>query len=195
MRCELNQLPMSISQAEHIMASCFTLAGASKAKRRATAAMLIHFHNGFPMVMSSGVNGTMPGESNLMENEDLTLSLDTVIHAEVNCLDRLEEHTLWPDDEDILFCTDSPCPECLRALEAADVKTVVYAREYRLTDHLDASAINMFCLDLKQIEVNMRRAIDRMSEVIVAVSPKEATIALRNIDTTKIIKAIPRGES
>ncbi|WAK44431.1 hypothetical protein [Erwinia phage vB_Ea_2910A] len=166
MRCTLNELPINITQAEHIMASVFTLAGASKSKRRATAAMLIHFHNGFPTIVSSGVNGTEPGASNVMENEDLTLSLDTVIHAEVNCLNRMEEYSMWANEEDILFCTDSPCPNCLADLEAEGVKTVVYAREYRLTDHLDASPIKMFCLDMDSVVQRMQHGIDRIKEVI-----------------------------
>lgn len=166
MRCPLNELPMNLDQAEHIMASVFTLAGSSKSKRRATAAMLVHFHHGFPTVISSGVNGTQPGESNVMENDDLTLSLDTVIHAEVNCLNRMEEYSMWADEKDILFCTDSPCPNCLADLEAEGVKTVVYAREYRLTEHLDASKIKMFCLDMKSVELRMLRGIERMKEVI-----------------------------
>ncbi|QZE58589.1 hypothetical protein pEaSNUABM28_00032 [Erwinia phage pEa_SNUABM_28] len=164
---------MSAEQAEHIMASVFTLAGASKSKRRATAAMLIHFHDGFPTIISSGVNGTMPGESNVMETPDLTLSLNTVIHAEVNCLNRMEEYSLWANEQDILFCTDSPCPNCLADLEAEGVKTVVYAREYRLTDHLDASSIKMFCLDMKSVEHRMLRGIERMNEVIATTPASE----------------------
>ncbi|QZE56233.1 dCMP deaminase [Erwinia phage pEa_SNUABM_32] len=166
MRCNLTELPIKLEQAEFIMASVFALAGASKSKRRATAAMLVHFHKGFPTIISSGVNGTMPGESNVMENADLTLSLDTVIHAEANCLNRMEEYNMWSDDQDILFCTDSPCPNCLAYLEAEGVKTIVYAREYRLTDHLDASDIKMFCLDMDSVIQRMQHSIDRSKEVI-----------------------------
>ncbi len=166
MRLELKDLPIKLDQAEFIMASVFALAGSSKSKRRATAAMLVHLHQGFPMIISSGVNGTEPGTSNVMENDDLTLSLPTVIHAEVNCLNRLEDYNLWAENNDILFCTDSPCPNCLQALEKEGVQTIVYAREYRLTDHLDASDIKMFHLDLASVETKMRSAIDRMNEVI-----------------------------
>ncbi|QZE59273.1 dCMP deaminase [Erwinia phage pEa_SNUABM_2] len=173
MRCDLKDLPLALDQAEHILASVFTLAASSKSKRRATAAMLVHFHNGFPMILSSGVNGTTPGESNVMETPDLTLSLDTVIHAEVNCLDRLEDYSLWADFRDVLFCTDSPCPNCLTELTTAGVKTVVYAREYRLTDHLDASDIKMFCLDMKSVEHRMLRGIERMNEVIATTPASE----------------------
>lgn len=173
MRCDLKELPMKLEQAEFIMGSVFALAGASKSKRRATAAMLIHFHHGFPAIVSSGVNGTEPGESNVMENADLTLSLDTVIHAEVNCLNRMEEYNLWADDSDILFCTDSPCPNCLADLEAEGVKTVVYAREYRLTDHLDASNIRMFCLDMDSVVNRMQSSMDRIREVIATTPASE----------------------
>ncbi|AWY08311.1 dCMP deaminase [Erwinia phage vB_EamM_Alexandra] len=173
MRCDLKELPLALDQAEHIMASVFTLAASSKSKRRATAALLIHFHNGFPTIVSSGVNGTEPGTSNVMENDDLTLSLNTVIHAEENCLNRMEEYSLWANEEDILFCTDSPCPNCLAYLECEGVKTVVYAREYRLTDHLDASDIKMFCLDMKSVEHRMLRGIERMNEVIATTPASE----------------------
>lgn len=173
MRCDLKELPMKLEQAEFIMGSVFALAGASKSKRRATAAMLVHFHNGFPMILSSGVNGTAPGASNVMENADLTLSLDTVIHAEVNCLDRLEDYSLWAEHDDILFCTDSPCPNCLEELRTAGVNTVVYAREYRLTDHLDASDIRMFCLDIDSVVQRMQHGIDRSKEVIATTPASE----------------------
>ena len=173
MRCDLKELPLALDQAEHIMASVFTMAAASKSKRRATAAVLVHFSDGFPMIVSSGVNGTEPGASNVMETPDLTLSLDTVIHAEVNCLNRLEEHTMWAEHDDVLFCTDSPCPDCLAELKTAGVKTVVYAREYRLTDHLDASDIKMFCLDMNAVEQRMVRGIERMKEVIATTPASE----------------------
>ena len=166
MRCELKDLPISIEQAEHIMASTFTLAAASKSKRRATAALLVHLNNGYPMILSSGVNGTRPGESNIMETSDLTLSLPSVIHAEVNCINRLDQYSLWPEPEDILFCTDSPCPDCLHEIESVGITTIIYAREYRLTDHLDASQVKMFCLDLNSVEARMVRGIERMKEVI-----------------------------
>lgn len=166
MRCPIDQLPIALDQAEHIMASCFTLAAASKSKRRATAAMLVHFEDGFPTIISSGVNGTAPGASNVMENADLTLSLSSVIHAEVNCINRMEEQGMWVRDGNILFCTDSPCPNCLDAMEVEGIETVVYAREYRLTDHLDASDIKMFCLDMDNVAASMQLGLDRMREVI-----------------------------
>lgn len=166
MRCSINDLPIKLDQAEHIMASVFTLASASKSKRRATAAMLVHFEDGFPTIISSGVNGTVPGASNVMENADLTLSLSSVIHAEVNCINRMEEQGMWVRDGNILFCTDSPCPNCLDAMEVEGVETIVYAREYRLTDHLDASTIKMFCLDIDSVVRRMQHGIDRINEVI-----------------------------
>lgn len=168
MRCELTELPIAVDQAEAIMASVFALAVASKSKRRATDAMMIQFIDGFPMIKSSGVNGTVPGSSNVCETPDLLTTLPHVIHAEANCLDRLNDYNSLVTDQDILFCTDSPCPDCLRQLTDEGVKTVVYAREYRLTDHLDASDIRMFCLDLKAVEQRMIRSIERMSEVISA---------------------------
>lgn len=166
MRCDLKEIPIAVHQAEAIMASVFTLAGASKAKRRATAAMMVSVIDGYPMIKSSGVNGLVPGGSNVCETPDLLTSLPEVIHAEINCVNRLEEHAVFVMDEDVLFCTDSPCPDCLARLEREEVRTIIYAREYRLTDHLDASSIRMFHLDMTQVEQRMRDSIARITEVI-----------------------------
>ncbi|QYW04705.1 dCMP deaminase [Erwinia phage pEa_SNUABM_7] len=169
MRCNLTELPIKLDQAENIMGSVFALAAGSKSKRRATAAMLIHFHEGYPTIISSGVNGTVPGESNVCENEDLTLTFAHVTHAEANCLNRMDEYSLWPEEEDILFCTDSPCPDCLQQLESAGVQTIIYAREYRLTEHLDKSAIRMYCLDIENVRASLLKSVNRIDEVIATI--------------------------
>lgn len=140
----------------------YMIAGLSKAKRRACGAVLVRKINGIPVIVSSGVNGTAPGTDNACETEDLTMSYPHVIHAEVNCINKVVV-----EQGDILYCTDSPCEFCLKALEEAGVGGVYFARGYRLTDHLDGTEIKLNYLPIADVEQYMNHSAERIHRVIV----------------------------
>lgn len=147
-----------------LMATAFTLAAASKASRRACAALLVNLdHNKVPYIESSGVNGTAPGTSNQCEPECKTYTYDHVIHAEVNCLSRSPRIC----DTTMLFITDSPCEQCLALIQEHSIKYVVYCRGYRIQEHLADSSV-LFCkVDEADVSEFLSLAADRISSVIV----------------------------
>lgn len=67
------------------------------------------------------------------ESSDNTTLAD-VIHAEANCIKRLEDAgTLHLADGAIAFCSLSPCADCSNALILAGISKVYYLDEYRCT--------------------------------------------------------------
>ncbi|OIO27076.1 hypothetical protein AUJ14_00410 [Candidatus Micrarchaeota archaeon CG1_02_55_22] len=51
------------------------------------------------------------------------------IHAEMNAIINAARHAALRDDL-VLYCTSSPCCECMKACLQAGVKRIVYAEEY-----------------------------------------------------------------
>ena len=52
------------------------------------------------------------------------------LHAEINAIINAARHASLRDDL-ILYCTGSPCCECMKAIIQAGVRRVVYAEEYQ----------------------------------------------------------------
>lgn len=122
---------MNIDKLKTFLAQAFILASESKATRRKCAALLIRKVDGAYIIISSGVNGTAPGEPNVYEKDNVTL--ESVVHAEVSCLARASEVR----ESDILVLTDSPCEPCLRVLyNDYGIRNIVYGRQYRICEHL-----------------------------------------------------------
>lgn len=153
---ELNQLVP-------FMSSLFMLAGSSKSKRRACAAGFVRWRNGAPTFTSTGVNGTAVGECNVCENEDLTMTLPHVIHAEINALTN---RVVPPSPKYILLVTDSPCEECLKVLAKHPIKHIVYCRPYRLQEHMKNFDFEFYEITEKDVRTYMENAIERMEQII-----------------------------
>lgn len=118
------------------LSAAFMLANVSKSRRRACAALIVRREPNIPpVIISSGVNGTPVGKENLCEDTLCTLSSPEVVHAEVNAFRNMnieEDRKL-----DTMYITDSPCPDCLNFLRwNTDIRTIVFSRSYRITDHL-----------------------------------------------------------
>lgn len=122
---------MNVTKLRTFLIQAFVLASESKAVRRKCAALLIRKIDGVYVIVSSGVNGTDPGAPNVYEKDNVTL--DSVTHAEINCLRRAPEVMM----DDILVMTDSPCEFCLAALyNEYGIRRVMYGRHYRICGHL-----------------------------------------------------------
>ncbi|AXG66426.1 putative CMP deaminase [Dickeya phage vB_DsoM_JA33] len=146
------------------LAAAFSLANISKARRRACGAVLVREINGIPTIVGSGVNGTEPKEENLCETHDLTLSFPGTVHAEINCVSPFRESA---KDTDILYITDSPCEFCLEFLKTTSIRTVVFARCYRITEHMEKAEGFRFIHIPEQAVIDyMNSSISRMSQVI-----------------------------
>lgn len=110
----------------------------SYATRRKVGAVLAREEN----ILSTGYNGTLPGEENVCEilvpdydeNGNLAgevwITHDGVIHAEHNCLAKMM-HSNETSEDASLFVTLAPCLKCAREIVLAKVKEVYYLEEYR----------------------------------------------------------------
>lgn len=79
-------------------------------------------------IISTGYNSLCSGmndnEFNWNDRENVKLC---VTHAETNCL--LYSQSKFEDT--ILYCTLSPCKDCVKLLSATHVRKVIYKDEYR----------------------------------------------------------------
>lgn len=121
----------------------FVLSELSKAIRKRVGSILVSYDNKIPYIISDGVNGTDPGNSNICEDRETGQTLDSVIHAEENCLNKIK-------DQDIkflkstLYVTFQPCPNCCDLIIKFNQKNsnkkitrVVYCYEYKNKAGLD----------------------------------------------------------
>lgn len=69
-------------------------------------------------------NGTPPGHMNKCEHPDTNITLDAVVHAEINALNKIPSH--YDLSNAVLFVTVSPCRECATEIIKRRVGTVIY---------------------------------------------------------------------
>jgi len=77
-------------------------------------------------ILSVGYNGNEAGGEN--EPESCEPGMSELIHAEINCLLKLDYNN--PKDK-VMFLTLSPCPLCAKAIVNSGIKHVIYKEEYR----------------------------------------------------------------
>lgn len=116
------------------MLTAIAWANMSYAKRRQVGAVLARDEH----ILSTGYNGTLPGEDN--NCEDLILgqlvTKKTVIHAEKNCLAKMMNSNETSEGAS-LFVTTAPCLNCALDIVLAKVKEVFYLEEYSDTSGID----------------------------------------------------------
>jgi deoxycytidylate deaminase len=77
-------------------------------------------------IISLGYNGTPEGEDNQMELNNVTL--DTVVHAEMNALRKLR---FWELRKHlVLFVTHAPCKRCAEMIVKHRIRKVYYLDNY-----------------------------------------------------------------
>lgn len=106
------------------MSAAWSYSRLSHAKRQKVGAVLIKHDN----PISCGCNGTYPGDDNCCEVDGVTKP--DVIHAEVNCLDKLRFIHETSIDA-VLVCTHEPCLGCAREIWKSKVKHVVFEEFYK----------------------------------------------------------------
>ncbi len=87
------------------------------------------------MIISDGYNGTPAGFENICEDEN-RLTKPYVLHAEANAITKIARSGNNSEGA-TLYVTDAPCIECAKLIIQAGIRTVFYARQYRLTDGVD----------------------------------------------------------
>jgi len=93
-------------------------------------------------IVSLGYNGTPEGEDNEMERDNVTL--DTVVHAEMNALRKLR---WWERRKHlVLFITHAPCKRCAEMIVKSRIRKVYYLDNYGAPsglEHLRAHAVDV----------------------------------------------------
>lgn len=106
------------------------------------------------MIISCGVNGMLPGQSNICEyledNPNPTgtqllnafiegkhiITKDEVIHAEMNSLMKCSRSTISCEGA-TMYCTAACCINCAKHIIMAGIKRFVYAEDYHTSDGLE----------------------------------------------------------
>lgn len=104
------------------------IADESHSKRNKVGAVFVS-KNG---VMSIGINGLPPGGSNNCEDANGDTKVE-VSHAEEAVLTKLLKQGVSTEGG-FLFCTLSPCINCMKLLSNAGIKTIWFRDMYRDTE-------------------------------------------------------------
>jgi deoxycytidylate deaminase len=111
------------------MFQAFCNASQSKAFRRKTGALILkEISSGYFQPLSSGCNGTRPGMSNKCEDKEGKSYIDQVVHAERNCLKKMQQEGIATKGC-IAVVTFIPCNECSYDLIDAGIVEIYYCEE------------------------------------------------------------------
>lgn len=85
-------------------------------------------------IIGTGYNGAPRGASHCIDNpcpgaelaSGTGLSVCEAVHAEMNALVQCKDTMAI----DIVYCTDSPCIDCVKVLLNTSARTIIFAREY-----------------------------------------------------------------
>lgn len=106
------------------MSAAWAYAMLSTAKRNKVGAVLVK--NDSPI--ACGYNGTYPGDDNECEVDNVTKA--DVVHAEINCLDKLR-HIHETAHGATLVVTHEPCLSCAREIVKSKIDCVVFEQLYK----------------------------------------------------------------
>ena len=110
------------------MTFCVNVVKMLARRSRATRAQVgcVIWNKDLRTIVSLGYNGTAAGEDNMMERNNVTL--DTVIHAEMNAIRKLR----WYQRRKhlVLFVTHTPCMNCANVILDARIREVYYLENY-----------------------------------------------------------------
>ncbi len=87
-------------------------------------------------IVGIGYNGTPPGDENVCEHTDTGLTKSSVIHAEINAIDKLQNNDVDMTGV-ILFVTTAPCLPCAEEIEMSGISHVYYSEVYHTEQGLD----------------------------------------------------------
>lgn len=156
------KFPISKRHAVAYMSTCFDIAALSHAARRRAGAVIVKpDRDNSWRTVSTGYNGTPPGEDNCCEGPD-GQSLPSVRHAERTALTKLARSSESIDSDTILICTMSPCEFCAERIIELGIKLVIYCEKYRLTDGLDAlekAGVDLHQVSWKDVAAHKQEAL------------------------------------
>lgn len=138
------------------MKMCFILSQHSHAIRRKVGCLIVDYSNNIPHIISEGINGTLSGDPNVCEDKNGN-TLDTVVHAEINALNKL----YYFDNKDYknitLYVTVCPCEKCAEEIvKYKNIKRVVYCLGYSKNhDILLKNGIQIEKIDFNKLNFNV----------------------------------------
>ena len=86
-------------------------------------------------IVSSGYNGSLPGEDHCGEQCDLNNTCKFAVHAEINAIGFAAKQGVNLKGA-TLYVTHSPCETCSGLIIQAGITRVVFENLYRINDHL-----------------------------------------------------------
>ena len=114
----------------------------SKCIRNKVGAILVKDNR----IISIGYNGTPHGYDNNCEIGDVTVK--EVIHAESNAITKCAKSVESTKDS-ILYCTTSPCFDCVKLIIQSGIKEIYFKEKYR-----DVSGLELLTkLNIKYHEI------------------------------------------
>lgn len=113
------------------MSMAVILGGSSKSIRRKVGALIVDYALDVPRIVCEGINGTKSGAHNLCEDYQTGKTLPSVIHAEVNALNKLGRHGHDYGDKLVLYVTVKPCLDCTKKIiENGNINRIFYLFDY-----------------------------------------------------------------
>jgi len=101
-------------------------------------------------IISTGYNSVCSGlEDHLIDWTDRDTIRDIVIHAETNAI--LYSQSRFEDA--VLYCTLSPCKDCIKLLSATKIRMIIYKNEYK-DFHIVQKLCEFFNIRLQKYEEN-----------------------------------------
>jgi dCMP deaminase len=117
----------------------------SEAERRKVGALLVNERG----VISEGCNGQPSGwPTEVCEDPETRLTLPTVRHAEISCLEKLQnKHEVAQGAT--MFVSTAPCYNCAIKIKSAGIVAVYYRDLYNNTDGIDY--LKQHCVQVTKI--------------------------------------------
>lgn len=148
------------------MSMAVILGGSSKSIRRKVGALIVDYALDIPRIVCEGINGTKSGAHNLCEDHQTGKTLPSVIHAEVNALNKLGRHGHDYGNKLVLYVTVKPCLNCTKELIAnGNINRVFYLFDYDTASnkHQEASDKLLREAGIKAIKVDMSLIESRLN--------------------------------
>ena len=124
----------------YFMNLAYNISLKSKDKKKVGAILVSSINN---RIISTGYNGLPAGINDDIDWTNRELVHSMIIHAEMNCI--IYSNNKF--ENAILYCTLSPCKDCIKIIAAANIKKVIYQNKYRDFD-LVQNLANIFNIEL-----------------------------------------------
>jgi dCMP deaminase len=108
----------------YFMNLAYNISLKSKDKKKVGAILVSSIDN---RIISTGYNGLPAGINDNIDWTNRELVHSMIIHAEMNCI--LYSNNKF--ENSILYCTLSPCKDCIKIIAAAKINKVIYLSEYK----------------------------------------------------------------